>query len=448
GLNYVLAPGEELTLPAILYYEFYNKLDLDAYRLHRYCNDTYPARSMPVIYNTWLSRFDDISYDILAQQLDYVKRLGAEYFVIDAGWFGPPHTWSASVGDWEECKTASMAGRMREFSDLVRAKGLKFGLWFEPERATRMARAPKEHPDYYFFEGSDYFLDFGNPEAWEYIYDIVTTRIRQYGIEFIKFDFNAEMTYDRRGEAFIPYFRGYKKFVAAIRKEFPDIYLENCASGGERMTMSSLFDGFDSFWASDNHSIYKQVEMYRSNLMYMPSRAIEKWVTVQSMKDFGPVYGNYEKYSDPIIGCAEAAWRNVEGLTRDYLMTAIQGGPLGFSCDLTRWSERLLADMSAFVAAYKEERAFWMRSECHVLCATESVLALQFNDEEFRKIKLCVFLDKPIQYEFNVHPFCDCDATFVTEDGRELDAQTLCHEGISFGSWDRFCGVTVTLNRK
>ncbi len=448
GFDYTLGVGEELELPSILYYEFRNKTDLDSYKLHRYCNAIYPARDIPIIYNTWLSRFDTVSFDILSEQLPLAKRIGAQYFVIDAGWFGEPGTWNQRVGDWNECQTASMEGRMGEFAQLVRDSGLKFGLWFEPERATRMAQAPKDHPDYYRFEKLDYFLDFGNPEARKYMYDILADRIRQYGIEFIKFDFNCEMTYDRMGEAFLPYFEGYQKFIDEIRAQFPHIYLENCASGGERLTLSDFFKGFDSFWVSDNQSIYKQIEMYKGNILHMPPRSLERWVTVQSMKNFGPVYGNNEAHSDPIIACSGPIWAHLEGVTRDYLFASLHGGPIGISCDLTRWSERLLTDMREFLKSYRADLEFWKDAECHILCDTESMLVLQHNDSAFSQIKICGFSKTPMQYGVNVYPFCEKDMVFVDGEGKEYTGEELDADGVELPIADRFTGYTLTLKRK
>ena len=61
NFSYVLQPGEVFHLPPVLCYSFKNKLDMDAYKLHRYCNDLYMKRPLPVTYNTWMSKFDDIS---------------------------------------------------------------------------------------------------------------------------------------------------------------------------------------------------------------------------------------------------------------------------------------------------------------------------------------------------------------------------------------------------
>ncbi len=448
GFNYPLAPGEELELPTILFYEFRNKTDMDCYKLHRYLNAIYPAKSLPIVYNTWMGLFDVLEYDAVVAQLEKAKALGAEYFVIDAGWFGAPGQWSARVGDWEESPDSALGGRMAEIAELVRANGMKFGLWFEPERAMRLSKAPQEHPEYYLCELGFYFLNFGNGEARDFIFEKLARNIRKYNIEFIKFDFNAEMTYDRKGCAFSEYFRGYRKFIDRLSEEFPNVYLENCASGGERMSITNL-KGFGSFWASDNHSIYKQVEMYKANILHMPSRALEKWIAIQNMTDFGPIYPSmYDaELEEPIIACGEAAWRHLEGVRRDYLLAAMMGGPIGITCDLTRVADTTLGVLADFIAEYKKDRAFWMNSECHILCDTESMLVLQFNDEAFTQIKICSFSKMPQQYTITVYPVIEGEARFVDEKGTEYTAATMDRLGVALGVADRYRASTVTLKR-
>ena len=88
NLNIKLKKGEKIELPKILYYTFKNKVDMDCYKLHRYLNKNCKRKHMPVIYNSWLSDFDNISYDGLTKQAKLAAKLGVEYFVVDAGWFG------------------------------------------------------------------------------------------------------------------------------------------------------------------------------------------------------------------------------------------------------------------------------------------------------------------------------------------------------------------------
>ena len=53
-----VAPGEKVEMPEIICYEIRNKLHMDCYKLHNYMHNKYPRRKMPVIYDTWMYKFD------------------------------------------------------------------------------------------------------------------------------------------------------------------------------------------------------------------------------------------------------------------------------------------------------------------------------------------------------------------------------------------------------
>ena len=423
--NYCLKAGESLALPEILYYEFRNKLDLDAYKLHRYCNEVYPARSLPIVYNSWLSRGDVISYELLSDQLDAAKELGAEYFVIDAGWFGAPGAWYESVGDWTECTDCSMMGRMREFADKVRAEGLHFGLWFEVERAATTAKAVAAHPQHYITEGNNCFIDFSSPAACDYIFDIISAEIDRYGIEFIKFDFNAPITFDRHRHAFLDYFNGYRAFVKRLGEAYPNLYFESCASGGLRMALTNL-RGFDSFWMSDNHSLYAQLEIFKNTMLRMPCRALEHWLTIQSLDC---IKG---RSREKILSSGDAGWRHVEAIFDGFLKAASVGGPIGLCCDVTAFSDTLRETVKAHLEQYKAERNFWMNAECRILSDTPTVLVLQFNDKEFETVKVFIYTKNPNQTAITVYPVMNESFQYANEDGIVIDGATLASDGFDF----------------
>lgn len=425
SFNYTIAPHECLELPEILYYSFSDTKNMDAYKLHRYANDIYPARTLPIIYNSWMSHFDNIGFEILSEQLKLACELGCEYFVVDAGWFGTPNEWFGRVGDWKECTEFSFKGRMKEFADSVRAYGMKFGLWFEIERASARAEAVKLHPEHYISEGGNYFVDFSSEKACEYIFEILADNIKKYGIEFIKFDFNAEITYDPKHHAFIDYFRGYEGFLKRIRTEYPNVYLECCASGGLRMAMGNI-GNFDSFWMSDNHSLYKQLDIYKNTILRMPSRVLETWITVASAEKFRG--DNVEK----ILVSGDACWGHIEAVDREYLLASSIGGPIGISCDLTTLSKKLRANLRDFITIYKAERDFWINSECRILCDTETMTVLQFNDIDFNEIKLYVYTKAPEQNAIDIYPICDLSSNYIcsssenTVSGKELNKNGVC----------------------
>ena len=436
---YKLQSGEKLKLPSILYYRFTNKTDLDAYKMHRFANAEYPSKGVPIIYNSWMSSFDGISYDTCLEQLGKAKKLGADYFVIDAGWFGPPKDWYSSVGDWEECLNANMRGRMRDFVTKVEEYGLKFGLWFEIERASKDSKNFLAHPEFYVVEDGSAFVDFSNPKAVEFIYGILKERIEKYSIKFIKFDYNAEHFYDLGKNGFIKHFRGYREFLKKIKTDFPDLYLENCASGGMRMALVNLVD-FDSFWMSDNHSIFTQARIFKDTLKRIPPRALEKWITVATAKNFRADYVTRTR-QDRLTVCLDAEWGAMTTVKHGFLQCASVGGPVGISCDLTEISESDFEKLREFISSYKRQEAFWKDCECRILTDGEGVTVLQFNDEQFTKIKIYAFNYKRNQKDITVFPVCNENAKYRVLDNT-YEGKRLIDDGIRLdlnGIDDAFC---------
>ena len=129
-------------------------------RLHRWLQKRLFASQrpeMPVVYNTWFDQFEVLDVPRLRQQLQAAKEVGCEVFVIDAGWYGPQAgDWFAQAGDWREKTDGAFRGAMAAFADEVRAAGLGFGLWMEPERfgpdvpirrrASRVVSSPDSRP--------------------------------------------------------------------------------------------------------------------------------------------------------------------------------------------------------------------------------------------------------------------------------------------------------------
>lgn len=430
--RYVLRPSEELKLPTILYYTFKSKLDMDAYRLHRYWNEKKP-HSLPIVYNTWMSHFDYIDFDNLLSQLEGAAALGCEYFTVDAGWFGKTQLWWEVVGDWQESNESAMRGRLSEFADRVREKGLKFGLWFEIERANPKCENVKAHPEYYLTEGEHCFVDFANREACDFIYGVLKSNIDKYGVEFIKFDLNAPLYYDKTRCSFIKYFDGYNYFLSRIKADYPNLHLECCASGGGRMSLSNA-PYFDSFWMSDSHGIYTQLEIFKNALVRMPVSMLERWATIRSVEGFTPTYpvgGTQEK----ILLSSTANWQRAEEASLDFIKNVLVGGPIGFSCDLTQVSSDTIKELAEFIDTYKAEREFWANSECHILCNTPTLTVLQFNDKDYNEIRIYSYTEHPVQEYATVYPFIEGEGNYsLIKSGcenRAVNTEELNENGVS-----------------
>lgn len=423
-----VAPGGTLRLPDVLYYAFTCKRDLDCHKLHAWLNRNMPRRELPVLYNTWLYRFDKLTADGVLAQIERAKALGAEYFTVDAGWYGPRANWTTTRGDWEERPDGALDGRLAEISGAVRAAGMGFGFWLEAETASPAARIVAEHPEYFFERQGKIFLNFADANARRYLLDTTCALVEKYHATFLKFDFNQDVDFDPSGTAFTAFHAGCAAYLAALRERFPGIYLEGCASGGMRMTLADLRE-YDSFWLSDNQSPYHGLRIVRETMLRLAPQAIERWVVARSAQDFQP---DYTGKTDKLFACNDSTWQDVRSVRRSYYKAFLTGGIPAFSCDLTALSDGDFAFFRDCVEEWKRDRAFWQGAVGRILCDTKTLLALQYSDEALREVRVLTVPQQILQKTATVCPVLDAQTRYTmdgeTRTGAQWMASGVTHE--------------------
>lgn len=427
NLRLTVEVGERIELPTLIFFNAKNKTDLDAYKLHRVYNDLYPRRKMPVVYNSWLYCFDKLDIDALLEQAEQAAALGIEAFMIDAGWFGKGENWSREVGDWEENAQSGPRGRLAELSERVRALGMTFGLWFEPERAALTSRAVAEHPDFYIQQK---FFDFANPAAVEHMLETVSGQIEKYQIGWVKFDFNATLPADPSGNGFYRYLRGQRRFLEELRRRFPALYITNCASGGGRM---ELAQGAltDSFWLSDNQGPLEGVRILKDTLKRMPTALIERW-NVQRYAEGFPRYGA-EGPVGVLFSCNDATWEQMTNVDPSFSEQFINGGPIGFSCDLTALSPEYRERWKAHIARFKEDRGFYMGATGRILADRPELTAIQYADPALERCVIQLFTKTVYAPDLILYPAVDPEADYRWNE-EILSGKELLENGIRFSS--------------
>ncbi len=418
-----VAPGETVTLPALLFFESDSKRDLGAYKLHAVFNRLFPRKSLPILYNTWLLEFDNIRIDNILRQADTAAELGIETFVIDAGWFGTKPEWDLCIGEWTENMTGGFCGRVSEISEYVRQKGLKFGMWLEPERALSHTESVKAHPEYYIHEE---FLDFANPDARQYIFDITCGLIEKYHLSYMKFDFNNSFAYDPSFQGFYRYLEGQKLYVKALKERYPDLYLTNCASGGFRMELEQA-KLFDSFWISDNQGPYEGLTIFKNTALRMPPSCIEKW-NVQTFCEGFPEYKKTELRTLP-ISCNNATWDFVLNVSDEYTFAFLSGGVIGFSCNIADFPVSYKQKLKAFLTEYKEKRAFFANATMRILCDVKNINVLEYANEDLSYIEIQAFTKLIYQDKLTVYPVLDPQKIYAY-DSKEVLGKDLAEDGI------------------
>lgn len=437
-LAYRLAPDEEVALPEVVTYEFSNRLDLDCHKLHAWWNRHYPSRRPAALYNTWLYRFDKIDADALLKQVERAAAMGLEYFVIDAGWFGPAADWPSVRGEWKELPNGHLRGRMGEIAAAVRKAGMKFGFWVEAESVSDNCSIRKEHPDW--IKPNDYY-DFTNPAAFEYLVETICALLKKYDASFLKFDFNQNLEYDRTGRAFATYNAAYRRFVRVIRQRNPGIYIEGCASGGYMMDMGWGRD-FDSFWLSDNQSPHEGLRIAKETMLRLAPRQVERWVVARTIAGVQPDYGGRDSR---ILATEDGLWTRASTYHPNYIDAFLAGGTPGFSCDLNAFSDEDFNHFRDYVSRFKTEAAFWQTAVGRILCDTGKVTVLEYSDEALRDVRVVVAAERVQQSSVRVYPVLDPAGVYMVN-GAKRPASEIARDGIvvGVGDWE---GANVRLTR-
>lgn len=348
--------------------------------------------------------------------------------MIDAGWFGMGERWSQSVGDWEENCVIGPCGRLIEISERVRERGMIFGLWFEPERAVKNSRAVQAHPEYYIWKdasSNDCLLDFSNPDAVDYMLGVISERIEQYRIGWVKFDFNTSIPLDPSGNAFYRYMQGQRSFILRLREKYSDLYLTNCASGGYRMELGQGML-FDSFWLSDNQGPYEGLRIVKDTLKRMPTALIERW-NVQKYCEALPIYGS--EPTGRMIHCNNGTWDFLIGVKDSFSEGFVQGGPMGFSCDIAAFPPAYERRWAEVIAEYKREREFYRAATARILVDSEQITAIEYADASLDTLVLQVFTRTVYARDLVLYPAVRSDAIYAVGEETRTGAD-LAENGI------------------
>ena len=192
--------------------------------------------------------------------------VGIELFVMDDGWFFRRNDDTSSLGDWEP-DPKKLPGGIASLSKKIKALGMDFGLWVEPEMISENSRLYQKHPDWAMMipghphsEGRNQrLLDLCNPEVQQYVIDSMTKVFSSGDIRYVKWDMNRNFSdiYSpylpaaKQGETAHRYVLGLYHIMNELTTRFPEILFEGCSSGGNRFDLGIL-SYFPQIWASDN----------------------------------------------------------------------------------------------------------------------------------------------------------------------------------------------------
>ena len=237
----------------------------------------------PILVNNWEATYFDFNSEKIKAIIDEAKELGIEMFVLDDGWFGKRDADNSSLGDWFEYK-GKLTNGLREIADYAHSKGVKFGLWFEPEMISVDSELYRTHPDFLMqvpgrmpsASRSQHVLDFTRLDVRQTIEKQMRKILDTIPLDYIKWDMNRSLsdvysiTLDplRQGEVAHRYMLGLYELLEHLTADYPEILWEGCSGGGGRFDAGFIYYMPQS-WTSDNTDAVERMKIqYGTSLAY------------------------------------------------------------------------------------------------------------------------------------------------------------------------------------
>lgn len=211
--------------------------------------------------------------------------------VLDDGWFGqkyPRNQDNAGLGDWvvnEKKLQGGLDALVKKIEQLKnpQGKGMKFGLWVEPEHVNPKSELYETHPDWALHvsaNGKEYprvvqrnqqILNLSLGPVQDYLIKVLSDLLGSTDIAYIKWDCNKAMEQLPTPSVGHAYILGIYRVVDTLTSRFPDILWEGCASGGGRFD-PGLLHYWPGSWTSDCTDPVDRLHIQTgTSLVYPPS---------------------------------------------------------------------------------------------------------------------------------------------------------------------------------
>ncbi|MBQ8076174.1 MAG: alpha-galactosidase [Oscillospiraceae bacterium] len=240
-------------------------------------------KERPILLNSWEGMGFDLSEEKIKKQALQAKKLGIELFVIDDGWFRHKQCAVGDLGDWVVAENKFPKG-LKSVVSFLHEIGLMAGIWVEPESISLESDLYRTHPEYLVqcpgrepSPGRDqYLLDLTREDVVQVLYQKLENLISDNSFDYLKWDMNRYFSDDYSPDLWMPEFRyrwtiGLYELLRKIRRRFPTLLIEGCASGGGRFDLGML-SYVDQFWGSDNTDATDRLEIFLGTSLGYPQR--------------------------------------------------------------------------------------------------------------------------------------------------------------------------------
>jgi alpha-galactosidase len=358
GLQLRLPPGESVRLGSVLVVPYEGDIHTGRNLLRRtlreqICPASPGGRVRPeVTYVHWFGIENKFTAATLLREADTVAGLGAEVFEADAGVFLQGTHEHYGAGNWGEENRKKFPEGLTSFADAIRARGMRFGLWCEPETVEAGTRIDVEHPEWLIRRpvpnDKRHLFDFSNPEAAAYMARLVGDMIETYGVQWSRVDSNLNPDEywatiadpGERGFRELRHWEGWYRFLDALMGRFPNLHIEGCSSGGRRIDLEMLRRSHN-FWISDNTNFAATVHQHIGGAnRWLPSHLLN----MEAVK-----YPLFPKHVRPYDQVGDETFS-------DFWLATLMGGLFGLGGPHSQYPDAVNQKFKRFIGKYKEIR--------------------------------------------------------------------------------------------
>ena len=315
----VLAPGETYR-SADLLATWGEGLDAAAARFHDHARSLpgHPSTPRPVTLNAWEAVYFDQSLERLQPILEIAQRVGVERFVLDDGWFSTRRDDTSGLGDWTVA-TQVWPNGLAPLVEAVRAHGMTFGLWFEPEMVSENSDLARAHPEWLCGPSDrlppaarhQQVLNLADPGARQHVLDAMSATIAEHHVDYLKWDFNRDVLEpaDRATGRSVARERVLAVYgmIDNLRSAFPWLEIEACASGGGRLDLGMLART-QRLWPSDSMDPLERLSILEGVSLLLPPEMVGTHVASPTSHSTGRTHSLSFRASVALIGHLGVEW--------------------------------------------------------------------------------------------------------------------------------------------
>lgn len=343
----------------------------------------HPDEPRPVNLNVWEAVYFDHDLTRLLELADLAADIGVERYVLDDGWFRGRRDDSAGLGDWYVDEQVWPQG-LAPLVEHVRARGMRFGLWFEPEMVNPDSELYRRHPEWVLsadgrtplLERNQLVLDLSRPAVVDYLLERLDDLFTRYHIDYVKWDHNRDLleagSSARAGAPAVhASTQGYYRLLDELRRRHPNVEWESCASGGGRIDLEVL-RRVQRVWTSDMTDAQAR-------------QAIQRWTTQLVAPEYLGAHVS-----------APVSHQTGRSFPLDFRAATALFGHFGIEWDLTSTDRAQRAALAGWIEIYKSYRHLLHTGRVVRICSPDPSVWMHgvVSTDRRQALLACVQLDE------------------------------------------------------